>query len=145
MNNFSKAKVLCIGDLILDCYAVGGVEKISPEAPIPILKLNKKEYILGGAGNVARNISAGGGYCFLLSVIGKDNAEKKLIKLLGIEKNIEPLIVKDPKRPTTIKTRFVSGSQQILRVDDEINKDINQEMEIKVFRLFKKKLESVIL
>ena len=140
MNNFSKAKVLCIGDLILDCYAVGGVEKISPEAPIPILKLNKKEYILGGAGNVARNISAGGGYCFLLSVIGKDNAEKKLIKLLGIEKNIEPLIVKDPKRPTTIKTRFVSGSQQILRVDDEINKDINQEMEIKVFRLFKKKI-----
>lgn len=139
-NRFNKVKILCIGDIILDCYASGTVDKISPEAPIPIFKLNKKEYILGGVANVARNISSGGGHCNLISVIGKDIAGKKIMQLLQSDKKIEPFFVTDPERMTTVKTRFVSGPQQILRVDDEKDIEINKLVENKILNIFKKKL-----
>lgn len=139
-NRFSKVKILCIGDIILDCFASGAVDKISPEAPIPIFKLNKKKYILGGVANVARNISSGGGHCYLISVIGKDIAGKKIMQLLRGDKKIEPFFVTDPERMTTIKTRFVSGPQQILRVDDEKDIEINKTVENKILNIFKKKL-----
>ena len=139
-NRFNKVKILCIGDIILDCYASGTVDKISPEAPIPIFKLNKKEYILGGVANVARNISSGGGHCNLISVIGKDIAGKKIMQLLQSDKKIEPFFVTDPERMTTVKTRFVSGPQQILRVDDEKDIEINKLVENKLLNIFKKKL-----
>ena len=78
----SVTKVLCIGDIILDCYSAGKVERISPEAPIPVLKLSKEnKELLGGSGNVARNICAAETKCHLISVIGDDNDSKKIISL----------------------------------------------------------------
>ena len=76
-----SGKVLCVGDIILDSYSEGEVDRISPEAPIPVLKINKEEnHFLGGCGNVARNICAAGGTCHLISIVGNDK-ESKILKI----------------------------------------------------------------
>ena len=72
-------KILCVGDVILDSYSKGNVNRISPEAPIPILKIESDKFVLGGSGNVARNICTAGGKCHLLSIVGKDN-EAEILK-----------------------------------------------------------------
>ena len=97
---FSKSKILCIGDIILDSYEFGAVKKISPEAPIPIFKSLNESYVLGGAGNVARNISSGGANCHILSVIGDDlNGKiirKKISEIPKLKSNL--IIEKNRKR-----------------------------------------------
>ena len=126
----SLAKVLCVGDIILDCYSDGRVERISPEAPIPVLKLsedNKK--VLGGSGNVARNICAAETKCHLISVVGDDEECKVVISLCKKEKNLTYDLIVDKNRRTTKKHRFASGNQQILRVDTEDNKYVDKVIE----------------
>ena len=88
MKNFDKAKILCIGDLILDCYAIGEVDKISPEAPIPIFKSRKKEFILGGAGNVAINLSSLGAKVTCAGVIGNDHWGKILLETFHVDRTL---------------------------------------------------------
>tara|TARA_E500000178_G_scaffold354260_1_gene422645 strand:- start:1760 stop:3190 length:1431 start_codon:yes stop_codon:yes gene_type:complete len=135
--DFSKSKILCIGDVILDSYVIGDVDRISPEAPIPIFKFGSERFVLGGAANVARNIISGGAKCTLLSVIGKDQAGKTIRKLIGTHKKLTPKLVEDASRITTKKTRFMSGQQQILRVDEEKKNEISNTIEKKVFSTFK--------
>ena len=114
-----NAKVLVIGDLMLDEYVTGSVSRVSPEAPVPVLKMANKNAVLGGAGNVAANISALGAEAGLVGILGNDEAGSRFIKLLENRPHIKAGITSVSDRPTTVKTRFISGQQQIVRVDVE--------------------------
>ena len=141
-----KGSVLCIGDIILDSYSHGDVRRISPEAPIPVLRINNNKYeVLGGCGNVARNICAAGSSCHIISVAGNDEESKVLKKLLRDSKNLSSNLIIDKDRCTTKKLRFVSDNQQILRVDREITHPVNKKIEMKIFQCFKKKLIILML
>lgn len=118
---FNGLKVLIIGDVMIDSYQWGKVERISPEAPVPIVHVTQREMRLGGASNVALNIQALGGIPILCSVIGEDLDGDNFIKLL--ENNNLPTegIIRKSSRVTTIKHRIISGSHHMLRVDSEID------------------------
>ena len=137
-----NGKVLCIGDIILDSYSHGDVRRISPEAPIPVLKINNNKYeVLGGCGNVARNICAAGSQCHIISVTGNDEESGVLKKLLLESRRLSFNLIVDNDRCTTKKIRFVSENQQILRVDRESNEFISYKIESKVFKTFKNKVD----
>tara|TARA_A100001011_G_scaffold399234_2_gene506907 strand:- start:30 stop:1010 length:981 start_codon:yes stop_codon:yes gene_type:complete len=114
-----KINILCIGDIILDHYIYGKIHRISPEAPVPILLYESEKYELGGAGNVAKNISSLGCQVNLLSLYGNDNSSKKLKNLEKANKNIKSLKVKINNYFVPTKVRFINESDQKLRVDRE--------------------------
>jgi D-beta-D-heptose 7-phosphate kinase/D-beta-D-heptose 1-phosphate adenosyltransferase len=116
---FSRARVLVLGDVILDRYVYGTVERMSPEAPIPVLRVEDERIMPGGAGNVARNIAALGGRAILVGLAGGDSGGAALGALFAAEPRIDARLVVEPGRPTTEKTRFVAGRQQLLRTDRE--------------------------
>ena len=137
----NDGKVLCLGDIILDSYSHGDVRRISPEAPIPVLKINDNKYeVLGGCGNVARNVCAAGSICHIISISGNDEDYRVLRKLLGATKKLTHDLIIDKKRCTTKKIRFVSNNQQILRVDKEIIDPIDKMIEKKILTKFDKKI-----
>jgi D-beta-D-heptose 7-phosphate kinase/D-beta-D-heptose 1-phosphate adenosyltransferase len=111
--------VLCVGDVMLDQYVYGDVDRVSPEAPIPVLNVNRRAQAIGGAGNVACNIAALGASANLVAVIGDDDAGAQVRGLLAGWNGPAPHLLVDPDRPTTVKTRFIAGGQQLLRADDE--------------------------
>lgn len=117
VDNFRSKRILCIGDVMLDRYVYGDVERISPEAPIPVLSFGKEESMLGAAGNVAKNIAALGAKVEFYSVIGDDKAGLEIKSLLSKENNIISYLTTESTTATTTKTRYLSGNQQILRVD----------------------------
>jgi D-beta-D-heptose 7-phosphate kinase / D-beta-D-heptose 1-phosphate adenosyltransferase len=123
------AKVACVGDLMVDRFVYGEVSRISPEAPIPIMSRAREVVMLGAAGNVARNTACIGAATRLVGVIGGDEAGLEALRLLRDETVIEGFLVTDPARPTTVKTRFVSSGQQLLRVDHETKAPIAGEIE----------------
>jgi len=112
-----RATVQCIGDIMLDRFVEGAVERISPEAPIPVIRVEHQDAMLGGAGNVARNIGALGARAVLHAVIGDDEPGRELARLA--EAAAEAHLIADVARPTTVKTRFMAGAQQLLRADHE--------------------------
>ncbi len=116
---FDKARVLVVGDVMLDRYWFGDVTRISPEAPVPVLKVSRVDERPGGAANVARNIAALGAHCTLLSVVGDDEAGLCLEKLLGQHGNVTALLHRDNTISTTIKLRAIARQQQLLRIDFE--------------------------
>jgi D-beta-D-heptose 7-phosphate kinase/D-beta-D-heptose 1-phosphate adenosyltransferase len=128
------AKVACVGDLMVDRFVYGDVSRISPEAPIPIMSRAREIVMLGAVGNVARNVASLGAAARLVGVVGKDAAGHEALRLLAEETEVEGLLVTDPDRPTTVKTRFVSGGQQLLRVDDEATHAIAGEVEAQLIR-----------
>ena len=115
----SQARVLCIGDLMLDRFVYGGVERTSPEAPVPVLGIERQTAMLGGVGNVARNLISLGASAALLSVVGDDEVGRSLTQMIGEQERIEPHLLVEPGRPSTEKTRFLAGGQQLLRTDRE--------------------------
>lgn len=117
-DNLSKAKILVVGDVMLDRYWFGQVNRISPEAPVPIAKISHREDRAGGAANVARNISSLGGQATLLSVIGQDEAGDALESLLK-ENGVHTQLYRDGNISTTVKLRVLSRQQQLLRIDFE--------------------------
>lgn len=134
----AKKKIAVLGDIMIDHYIIGNVTRISPEAPVPILESLRDEYRLGGAANVALNISSLKAKTYLIGVIGDDSNSEVLMNLLR-EKNIDSsLIVKDSERPTTIKTRITSKKQQIVRVDREVTTAINTRLEDQIIANFQK-------
>src|ERR1700704_3835483 len=98
-----QATVLCIGDLMLDEFVYGEVSRISPEAPAPVLAVTRSELVIGGGGNVARNLAALGTSCFFVGVVGEDDSSANLMRALPAEPLIEPHLVVDAMRPTTRK------------------------------------------
>lgn len=118
----ARQTVLCVGDLMLDEFVYGEVSRISPEAPAPVIAVQRSETSIGGAGNVARNIAALGARCIFIGLVGDDQAGRQLQEQLAQEPLIEARLVVDPSRPTTRKVRFVSEhfSTHMLRADWEI-------------------------
>ena len=112
-------KIACVGDLMLDRYVYGEVSRISPEAPIPVLRAARTVAMPGGVGNVARNIAALGGVARLGAVVGDDAAGAELTALIAAEARIEVALTRPAQAATIVKTRFVSAGQQLLRLDDE--------------------------
>ena len=118
IQRINAAKVLVVGDVMLDRYWFGDVERISPEAPVPIARITKTDERAGGAANVARNIAALGGQAKLLSVVGDDEAGASLERLL-IADGVETVLHRDAEISTTVKLRVLARQQQLLRIDFE--------------------------
>ncbi len=137
---FSKAHILCIGDLMLDTFVYGEVERLSPEAPVPVLSVSHENTMPGGAGNVLRNVIALGAEASFISVIGDDRAGTLLTSLIGQEKRAEPYLITERGRISPAKTRYVSRMQQLLRVDCEKAAPISEATEKKAIGL----LESIV-
>jgi D-beta-D-heptose 7-phosphate kinase/D-beta-D-heptose 1-phosphate adenosyltransferase len=112
--------VAVIGDVVVDHYVTGAVGRISPEAPVPILHVTAERHVLGGAANVAANVAALGGRARLVGVIGSDGPGNQLIDMIKASGRIEPSLIFSKAHPTIIKTRYVSGQQQLVRVDREV-------------------------
>lgn len=128
-DDIATKHVVVIGDVMLDNYWWGSVDRISPEAPVPVVALKSRESRLGGAANVALNCKALGAKVTLASVVGNDHEGNTLIELAKKDGVETDLIMMSKSRITTTKTRIISRSQQILRLDDEISKDIDTEDE----------------
>ncbi len=118
MDRLAGTKILVVGDAMLDHYEWGEAERISPEAPVPIVRVVRQEWKLGGAGNVAQNVAALGGNPSLVAICGTDSAGERLSALCAAA-GFEAHLVPCPERPTTCKTRIIASHQQMLRVDHE--------------------------
>lgn len=140
LEGFSKVKVLVFGDIMLDRYWWGSVSRISPEAPVPVVKLDRTTLIAGGAANVAANIAGLGAKPFLVGVIGKDDEGKSFPKVLEESGISADYLVEIENRPTTVKTRVVAHSQQIVRLDNETTEELTSEQENIVW----KKIEEIL-
>jgi len=117
-DRLNKARVLVVGDVMLDRYWFGDVDRISPEAPVPVARIRRSEERAGGAANVARNIAALGGQTHLLAVVGNDEAGNALEKLL-LDDGVHTSLHRDPAIDTTVKLRVLARQQQLLRIDFE--------------------------
>jgi D-beta-D-heptose 7-phosphate kinase / D-beta-D-heptose 1-phosphate adenosyltransferase len=119
LNGFRAARVLVLGDVMLDRFVYGSAERISPEAPIPVVNVERFLDMPGGAANVARNIAAMGAQVVLLGVVGEDVWAEDLRTQLASSPTIEAHLIADSSRPTTVKTRYVADGQQVMRADRE--------------------------
>jgi D-glycero-beta-D-manno-heptose-7-phosphate kinase len=130
--SFNNLRVLIIGDVMLDSYIWGAVERISPEAPVPVVNVKKRDVRLGGAANVALNIQALGAIPVLVALCGADDSGKKLLSILEDQKMPTNGIVTSTARPTTVKTRVIASGQHVVRVDEESDKiaDANEESQL---------------
>ena len=124
-----------IGDVMLDRYVYGDVERISPEAPVPILAIEREVAVPGGAGNVVRNLTALGAAVAFISVVGDDQAGSDLTGLIGGQPNIEPWLLVQGGRITTLKTRFLSAGQQLLRADREETSPVQTRLAERLVRI----------
>jgi len=124
--SFNTQKVLIIGDVMIDTYLWGKVDRISPEAPVPVVVINQRENRLGGAANCALNIQSLGGEPILCSVIGEDVKGDEFIELLKGHKIAEHGILRSRERMTTTKYRIIGNNTQMLRVDEEITENMNE-------------------
>lgn len=127
--NFDDARILCIGDIMLDHFVYGRVDRISPEAPIPVLHVNKRLSMLGGAGNAARNMQSLGATVAFVGVVGDDQAGRDIARLIeesdGGGKPMRPELIVDAGRCTIVKTRYVAQGQQLLRCDEEVTQPVS--------------------
>jgi rfaE bifunctional protein kinase chain/domain len=129
VEQFKQKRILIIGDVMIDSYLRGNVNRISPEAPVPIVSLQKEEDRLGGAANVAVNLVSMGATAIICSVIGNDKSGNKMVELLE-ENNISSKgLILSSERQTTVKTRVIGNNQHLLRIDSEQTNDINSNEE----------------
>lgn len=149
LHKFRGLKVLIIGDVMLDCYLHGRVDRISPEAPVPIVALSNKIYRPGGAANVALNIAALGAEPLLFSSIGQDEAGDKLLSILSTLNISTKHLLRSRNRRTTVKTRVLAQNQQMLRFDEEdtfdLDKTLANELLNKITQLVQDATVDVIL
>ncbi|MBV9784351.1 MAG: bifunctional D-glycero-beta-D-manno-heptose-7-phosphate kinase/D-glycero-beta-D-manno-heptose 1-phosphate adenylyltransferase HldE [Acidisphaera sp.] len=117
--NFAGVRILCVGDVMLDRFIYGDVERISPEAPVPVLRIRDVRTMLGGVGNVAHNIASLGGEAMLVGLVGIDDAGATLRRQVANIPGITPGFVESRLRPTICKTRFLASQQQVVRTDEE--------------------------
>lgn len=132
LSRFSSQKILILGDIGLDEYVMGRVQRISPEAPVPVLEVENEDQRLGLAGNVAQNVETLGGQPYLVSVIGQDEGAEKLKALCQSQRLQTEHMVSDSQRPTTRKARIMASHNHIVRVDYESRKFLSEETEKKV-------------
>lgn len=137
IGKFGQHKVLVVGDIVLDHYVNGVVERINPEAPVPILKVIEEREETGGAGNTAKNIAALGAETILISVVGDDETAN-VIEETARKEGYEAILIRDASRPSIRKTRHLVANQHMLRVDYEDAKNISREVEERVVTEIKK-------
>jgi D-beta-D-heptose 7-phosphate kinase/D-beta-D-heptose 1-phosphate adenosyltransferase len=135
IRRLSRASVMVIGDAMLDCYIYGRVSRISSEAPVPILMVEREVAVPGGAGNVVRNLTALGAAVAFVSVVGDDPAGSDLTGLIGGQPNVEPWLLVQGSRVTTRKTRYVAKGQQMLRTDHEQTGPIHPKLAERMMRI----------
>jgi len=140
-DSFNAMKVAIVGDVMIDSYVMGKVHRMSPEAPVPVLLLDKEEHRLGGAANVALNLKALGAEVYLCSVIGTDTAAKKFQHLLTEAKIQNQEIIQSEDRKTTVKTRVLSGTQHVLRIDQEDTSDLSRSLEDALIQATKRRID----
>jgi rfaE bifunctional protein kinase chain/domain len=128
-SDFDRLKILIIGDVMLDSYIWGTVDRISPEAPVPVITVKKRDYRLGGAGNVVVNVHALGATPLICSLVGNDDAAVKLRSCLRKLSISEEGLVASDSRPTTEKTRVIASAQHVVRVDEETDREASPEEE----------------
>jgi rfaE bifunctional protein kinase chain/domain len=141
--SFSRARIAVVGDLMLDRYTFGSVSRISPEAPVPVLEIEDEQARLGGAANVGHNIVGLGATPLMLGVVGDDTSG---LMLKGIFTDLGlPLdgLITDRARPTTVKTRVIAGSQQMLRMDYEVKHEISRETEDRLIEVLAEHIENL--
>ncbi|HUB46680.1 MAG TPA: D-glycero-beta-D-manno-heptose-7-phosphate kinase [Acetobacteraceae bacterium] len=136
VRHFSDARVAVLGDVILDRYVTGNAHRLSPEAPIPVLRPTGNRCTLGGAANVALNIATLGGQTLLIGVVGNDAAGAETVRLVQAADGIDCQLVVAEGRPTTAKTRFMAGSHQLLRLDEETTEPLSQDTAASVLDRF---------
>ncbi len=129
MMDFSAVSVLCVGDVMLDRYQYGAMERISPEAPVPVLRLTRTREMAGGVGNVASNILSLGGRAVLVGLVGQDAAGAALLALVASQGCVTDGLTASAARPTICKTRFIAASQQVVRTDEESRLPLQPEEE----------------
>jgi rfaE bifunctional protein kinase chain/domain len=140
---FNRLKVLVIGDLMIDSYIWGKVERISPEAPVPIVHITERDERLGGAANVGLNIKALGATPILCGLIGTDREGDLLVKLLENNGMSMAGLVRSEQRPTTIKHRVISGSTHLLRIDQETDAITTQKESDALFKMVQQLIDQV--
>ncbi len=141
LNRFSKLRVLVIGDIMLDRYIFGTASRISPEAPVPVLKAKEEIESLGGAGNVAVNLKSLGALVELIGTTGEDTEGKKLLKIIKRSGIAGSGIIPDSQRSTTTKTRLIADNQQITRIDKEDTASISTKIESKLIKAIEKSIK----
>lgn len=147
-SNFSNKKIAVIGDLMLDCYIYGNVNRISPEAPVPVIEFKEEFYRFGGAANVGLNIKSLGAIPLLMGVMGEDREGKIFKELLNESEFYDYGIIFSKDRPSTVKTRVIAHTQHVVRIDKEIRIDINEEIEQKILsnlEIHKNDIDGIIL
>ncbi len=148
ISRFKGKKILVVGDLILDHYIFGEVERISPEAPVPVVWARREKYVGGGTANVGLNIIDLEAKVSLCGIVGEDYFGKVLLSLVEKKKIDTSFIIKDKKRPTTLKTRVLARHQQVVRVDWESHEEMSLDTCNKILRKVKKaidKFDAIIL
>ena len=135
IRRLARTSVLVVGDAMLDRYVYGVVDRVSPEAPIPILSVERDVAMPGGAGNVVRNLTALGAAVAFVSVVGDDQAGSDLTGLIGGQPNVEPWLLVQSGRTTTTKTRYLARGQQLLRADHEIVEAIHPKLAERLLRI----------
>jgi len=141
VRQFSRSRILVVGDVILDRYRIGDAHRLSPEAPIPVLRPTRNHDTPGGAANVAMNVASLGGNAVLAGVIGDDDAGKAISRLIGDK--AESALIVAPGRPTTCKTRFIAGAQQLLRLDEETTAALDAETAAALLRRIEQALPTI--
>ena len=144
-NQFNKTRLLVVGDVMLDRYWFGDTGRISPEAPVPVVQVEKIDERLGGAANVARNASALGAQTTILGVVGEDEAGKRVEQLL-LESGVQSQLQTDGNVPTTVKLRVIARQQQLIRLDfEEAPSQISLDAKLKRFKSLLPNIDIVIL
>jgi D-glycero-beta-D-manno-heptose-7-phosphate kinase len=143
ISRFSEVKVLVIGDLILDEFVWGDTSRISPEAPVPVVLVERESLMPGGAANVASNIRALGAKAYLVGAIGRDEDGRRLEKILK-EKGVDLKgVISDAQRPTTLKTRVIARHQQVVRIDREKIAPLSEPVNKEIIDYIKEKMKEV--
>lgn len=141
IDRFPKARILVVGDMMLDHYIWGNVSRISPEAPVPVVHVTKETVLLGAAANVVNNVHALGGSVRVCGVIGHDDAGRQLSHMLRAKGIPADGLIVESGRPTTIKTRVIAHSQQVVRFDRETKDGIDRDTHRRIYDAVKQHVD----
>lgn len=143
LTGIKEKRLAVIGDVMIDRYIWGNVSRVSPEAPVPVVEVESESTRLGGAANVANNITSLGARAFLIGIAGNDANGKELKQILDEQNTSSEGIIIDPSRPTTVKTRVIAHNQHVVRIDSEEKKDIDDTIQKKVLSILQNSIESI--
>ncbi|RJQ66809.1 MAG: D-glycero-beta-D-manno-heptose-7-phosphate kinase [Desulfobacteraceae bacterium] len=141
IQSFPKAHLLVVGDIIVDHFIWGGVTRISPEAPVPVVNVTRENLLLGGAANVLHNLRALGAQATLCGVIGNDSMGEQMLALVGALQAPSIGIIRAADRPTTVKTRVIAQHQQVVRFDREVKKELSPEQLTVLAQLLEERMD----